>query len=87
MLCGDVTYFLWYVSRPSYKNIKIWGVRFYIINGHVTRNNIDYRSHCAYFMGYATTAGVIIYWKSDHPFSIHISHHYWFDEYNPYFSI
>ena len=60
-LRGDVPYFLWNGSRSSYKHIKIWGVRVYSINGGVTRNNLDGRSHCGYFMGYADTSGFIIY--------------------------
>ena len=43
ILCGDVTYFLWHGIRPSYKHIKIWGVRVYIIYGHATRKKLDYR--------------------------------------------
>ena len=35
-----------------------------------------------YFMGYAATTGVIIYWKPDQPFIIHRAHHVWFNEYN-----
>ena len=58
--CDGVPYFLWYGSIPSYKNIKIWGVRVYIINGCVTRNNIYDRSHSGYFMGYADTTEFII---------------------------
>ena len=38
-------------------------------------------------MVYAATIGVIIYWKPDNPFFIHISHHFWFDEYNSCLSI
>ena len=30
-LRGDIPYFLWNVSRPLHKQIKIWGVRLYII--------------------------------------------------------
>ena len=33
ILFGVVPYFPWHVTRPSYKHIKIWGVRVYIING------------------------------------------------------
>ena len=58
------------------------GVRVYIINGRATSKNIDDRSHRGYFMGYAATAGVIIYWKPDQTFVIHRDHHVWFDEYN-----
>ena len=32
MLCGNLPYLLWHGSIPSYKHIKIWGVRVYIIN-------------------------------------------------------
>ena len=35
-----------------------------------------------YFMGYADTKGVILYWKPDQPFILHRDHHVWFDEYN-----
>ena len=28
ILCGDVPYLLWHGTRPSYKHIKIWGLRF-----------------------------------------------------------
>ena len=33
-------------------------------------------------MVYAETTLVILYWKLDQTFIIHISHHVWFDEYN-----
>ena len=45
------------------------------------------RSHGVYFMTYAATTGVIIYWKPDQPFLIHRAHHVWFDEYNSCLSI
>ena len=82
MLRGDVPYSLWHGTRTSYKHIKIRGVRFYIINGRVTRKKLDDISHHNYFMGYTATTGVIIYWKLDHNIFIHRDHHVWFDEYN-----
>ena len=87
ILCGGVPYFLWHGIRPSYKNIKIWGVRVYIINVRATRNKLDDRSHQGYLMGYAATTGVILCWKSDQQFLIHMVHHVWFDEYNYCLSI
>ena len=66
--CRGVTHFLWHGTRPSYKHIKIWGVIVYISNGRVTRNNIDDISYCIYFMGYADTTRVILYWSIDHFF-------------------
>ena len=60
MFHGDVPELLWHGSRPSYKQTKIWGVIFYIINGNVTRKNLDNRSHHDYFMEYAATTEVII---------------------------
>ena len=57
-------------------------MRVYIVNGSATRNKLDDRSHWGYFMGYAATAGVILYWRPDHKFIIHRAHHVWFDEYN-----
>ena len=84
---GGVSYFLWHRTIPSYKHIKIWGVRVYIINGRVTRNNIDYKSHYGNFTGYADTKGVILYWKKDQPFVIHRAHNFWFDKYNHRVSI
>ena len=74
-LRGDVPYFLWHGIRPSYKHIKIWGVRVYIINGSAIRKKLDDRSHRGYFMGYAATTGFILYWKPDQPFIIHRAHH------------
>ena len=38
-------------------------------------------------MGYATTTGVILYWKQDKTFIIHRAHNVWFDEYNSRLSI
>ena len=38
-------------------------------------------------MGYEATTGVIIYCNTYQRFSIHISHHAWFDEYNSRLSI
>ena len=35
----------------------------YVINGSATRNKLDDRSHQGYFMGYASTTGVILYWN------------------------
>ena len=51
------------------------------------RKKLDDRSHRAYFMGYADTTGVILYWKPDQPFIIHRAHHVWFDGYNSSLSI
>ena len=65
-LHGNVTYLLWNWSRPTYKHIKVWGVILCIINGRVTRKNRDNISIHGYFMGYAATIGVIIYWNP-HP--------------------
>ena len=48
-LRGYVTYFLWNGSIPSYKHIKICGVRFYTINGSVNRKELDNISHPNYF--------------------------------------
>ena len=81
-LRGNVTYFIWHGIRPSYKHIKIWGVRFYIINGRTTRKKLDNISPRGYFMGYEAIKGVILYWKPDHPFIINRAHHFWFDKYN-----
>ena len=50
-LCGDVPYFLWHGTRPSYKHIKIWGVILYIINVHATRKKLYDRSYRGYFYG------------------------------------
>ena len=63
ILCGDVPYFLWHGTRPSYKHIKVWGLRVYIINKHVTIKKLDYRSHRGCFMGYEANTVVILYWK------------------------
>ena len=82
ILYGDINYFLWNVTRPSYKHIKIWGVRVYIINGRVKINNLDDISHQGYFIWYLATTGAIVYWKPDKPFVVHRAHHIWFDEYN-----
>ena len=38
-------------------------------------------------MGYASTKGVIIYWRSEQKHFIHRAHHVWFDEYNSRLSI
>ena len=38
-------------------------------------------------MVYASTTKVILYWKPDQPFGIHIDHHVWFDKYNYNISI
>ena len=75
ILCGDVPYFLWHGTITSYKHINIWGVRVYIINGRATRNNLDDISHRGYFVGYAATTGVILYWKSDQHLFIHRSNY------------
>ena len=77
---GDVPYFIWHGSRTSYKHTNICGVRVYIINGRVTRKNIDDISHHGYLMGYSPTTVVILYWNIDQTFLIHRYHHDWFDE-------
>ena len=83
----DVPYFLWNGSRPSYKHIKIYAVRVYIINRSITRKYLGDRSHTSYFMVYVSTTGVIVYWMADHPFAFHRSHNVRFDEYNCCISI
>ena len=62
-------------KRPTYKHVKIWGVRVYIINGRVKIKHIDDIPHYGYFMGYASTKVAILYWNPDQPFIIHIPHH------------
>ena len=62
-------------------------MRVYTINGSATIKKLDDRSHRGYFMGYAATTVVILYWKPDQPFIIHRAHHVWFDEYNSRLSI
>ena len=86
-LSDVIPYFLGHGSIPSYKHIKIWGLIFYIINGRVTIKNLDDGSHRVYFMVYAATAGVILYWDPDQHFVIHISHICWFGEYNSRLSV
>ena len=61
ILRGDVPYFLWHGTIPSYKHIEIWGVRVYIINGRGTRNSLDNISHRGYSMGYGYTTGGILF--------------------------
>ena len=79
ILRGGVTSFLWHGTRTSYKHIKIWDLRVCIINGRDARKKLDDISHWGYFMGYAATTGVIIYWKPDQSIIIHRAHHVWFD--------
>ena len=67
-LCVNVPYLLWNGTRPSYKQLKIWGVRFYTINGSVKRKKLYDVTHWGYFMEYAATKEVIIYWNPYQPF-------------------
>ena len=48
----------------------MWGMIVYIINGRVTRNNIDDRLHLCYLMGYAANTGIILYCYPDQIFAI-----------------
>ena len=49
------------MEQELYKtHIKLWSLRVYIINGHVTGKKLYDRSYCGYFMGYSDTTGVII---------------------------
>ena len=57
-------------------------MRVYIIDGGVTRNNLDDGSHQGYLIGNEVTTGIKIYWKPDQHFFIHIAHNVWFEEYN-----
>ena len=86
MLRGDAPYFLWHWSIPYFKNIKIWGVRVYIINGCVTRKKLDNISHQNYLNGYSDNKWVIIYWKPDQPHYIHVAYHDCFGEYSYHFT-
>ena len=51
------------------------------------KKKIDERSHPGYFMGYAATTWVIIYWNLIQNFVIHRAHNVWFDEYTYRLSI
>ena len=42
-------------DRPHYKQIKILGVRVYIINGRVKRDKLDNGPNKSYLMGYSDT--------------------------------
>ena len=48
-------------------------------NGHITRKKLENKSNQFHFMGYAATTGVILYWKLDQTYFLHLSHHAWFD--------
>ena len=67
-------------------SVTILNIQVYIMNGIVTRKKLDNRSNIAYFVAYATTTGVILYWKPNQLFYIHIAYHAWFVEYNSYAS-
>ena len=45
------------------KNIKTGGLRAYIINEIVTRNELDDISHNGYFIIYEATTVLIMYWN------------------------
>ena len=75
------------MDQDHHLKIKIQGLGVYIINGCVTRNKIHDRSYRVYFIGYAATTEVILYWNPEQPFVIHISHHDWFDKHNYRLSI
>ena len=66
-------------NKTFIQTYQIWGARVYIINGLAIRKKLDDRSHWGYFMGYADTTGVIIYWKPDQTFVIYRFRHVWFD--------
>ena len=55
-------------------------MRVYIINCRVARNNLGDIYHSGYFMEYADTTLVILYWNPYQPFSIHRAHNDWYDE-------
>ena len=51
------------------------------------KEDIDHISHHGYFMGYAATIVVIIYWNPGRNIIIHRAYYVWFDEYNSRLSI
>ena len=57
------------------------------MNGSVTINKIDYRSHRGNIIGYSATTEFILYCNPYQPFVIHRSYNIWFDEYNSRLSI
>ena len=68
-------------------SVTILNIQVYIMNGIVTRKKLDNRSNIAYFVAYATTTGVILYWKPNQMFYIHIAYHAWFVESTPMYPL
>ena len=78
LIIGCVLIFLTSPGMDQYlhtTHIKIWGVRLYIINERVTRNNLDDRLYRSYFILYASTTVFIIYWKPYQTFVINRDYH------------
>eukprot|EP00978_Attheya_sp_CCMP212_P030984 scaffold115760_cov65-Attheya_sp.AAC.3 len=71
---SNTPYEAWHNKKPSFKDMLIFGSVFYILNATVSRQALDARSMTdlckilsendvdGYFMGYANTMKIIIYW-------------------------
>jgi hypothetical protein len=85
-------YEAWHNKKPSFKDMLIFGSVVYILNASVTRQALDARTMTdlrqilnendvdGYFMGYANTTKVIVYWDPKTN-TIKRAHHCFVDEF------
>ena len=78
---GTTPYYAWFHRKPLYRDMRIFGSHVYIVNTDVTRQKLDTRTFLGYFLKFASTTRVVVYYNPNTK-KIARSSHVYFDELN-----
>ena len=78
---GTTPYQAWFDRIPHYRDMRIFGSHVYVVNTDVTRQKLDPRTFLGFFLKFASTTRVIVYYNPRTK-KIARSSHVYFDELN-----
>ena len=78
---GTTPYKAWFNRIPNYSDMRIFGSHVYVVNTYVTRQKLDSRTFLGYYLKFASTTRVVVYYNPTTK-KIGRSSHVYFDELN-----
>ena len=74
-------YQAWFQRKPQYSDMRIFGSHVYVVNTDVTGQKLDTRTFLGYFLKFASTTRVVVYYNPNTK-KLARSSHVYFDELN-----
>ena len=78
---GTTPYYSWFNKVPEYTDMRIFGSHVYVVDTDVTRQKLDAKTFLGYFLKFASTTRVVVYYNPTTN-KIGRSAHVYFDELN-----